>query len=148
MIVDHLKNASTYFGLGMRFTKAFRYLLSTDFGSIDSGKHELEGEYLYALVQQYRTAEKKEYLEAHRRYADIHYMVDGAEAIEVGSIDDLQAGEYDPVTDYLPLQGIATFIPIRVGSFAIFFPQDAHMPGLMFDSPQPVKKVVVKVLLD
>jgi YhcH/YjgK/YiaL family protein len=31
--------------------------------------------------------------------------------------------------------------------FAIFFPQDGHMPQLCIDTPTPVKKVVVKVLL-
>jgi beta-galactosidase beta subunit len=29
--------------------------------------------------------------------------------------------------------------------FAIFFPQDGHMPQLCIDVPAPVKKVVVKV---
>ena len=31
------------------------------------------------------------------------------------------------------------------GYFAIFFPQDGHMPQLCIDEPQKVRKVVVKV---
>lgn len=31
------------------------------------------------------------------------------------------------------------------GYFAIFFPQDGHMPQLCVDGPETVKKVVVKV---
>jgi YhcH/YjgK/YiaL family protein len=30
-------------------------------------------------------------------------------------------------------------------SFALFFPQDAHMPQLCIDTPEEVKKVVIKV---
>ena len=31
------------------------------------------------------------------------------------------------------------------GYFAIFFPQDGHMPQLSVDEPMMVKKVVVKI---
>jgi len=31
------------------------------------------------------------------------------------------------------------------GYFAIFFPQDGHMPQLCVENPEPVKKVVIKV---
>jgi beta-galactosidase beta subunit len=29
--------------------------------------------------------------------------------------------------------------------FTLFMPEDAHMPGMAVDQPQPVKKVVVKI---
>ena len=34
-----------------------------------------------------------------------------------------------------------SYIPVKPGMFAIFFPQDAHAPGV---SPDGVKKVIVK----
>ena len=34
---------------------------------------------------------------------------------------------------------------LPAGMFTIFTPEDAHMPGIALDQPQPVKKVVVKV---
>ena len=37
-----------------------------------------------------------------------------------------------------------SYIPVKPGMFAIFFPQDAHAPGV---SPDGVKKVIVKVLV-
>lgn len=33
------------------------------------------------------------------------------------------------------------------GMFAIFFPEDLHMPGISTSIPQNVKKVVVKVMI-
>ena len=148
MIIDKIKNASTHFGLGERFAKALLYLQSTDFKHIEPGKYEIEGDGIYALVQQYMTSEKKDRLEAHRRYADIHYMVDGVEVMGVANTDDLEAGTYDNATDYLPVQGTVAFITIPACSFIIIHPQDAHMPGLILDTSQMVKKVVMKVLLE
>ena len=37
---------------------------------------------------------------------------------------------------------------MRPGLFAVFFPQDAHMPGLAVDQPEPVKKMVIKIRWD
>jgi len=149
MIIDQLNNASMYFGLGKRLAKALRYLQTTNFRDFEPGKYEVDGAEIYALVQQFQTGSKeKECLEAHHRYIDIHYMVKGMEAIEVANVDDLKAGEYDPVMDYMPMQGEANLITIHEGTFMIFYPQDAHMPGLSTESPQLVKKVVVKVLQD
>jgi YhcH/YjgK/YiaL family protein len=148
MVIDQIENASLYSSMGERFVKAFQYLQSIDCYSIAPGKYEVSGENIYALIQQYWTGERKDCLEAHRRYADIHYIVDGSEVMGVANIDDLESGEYDRVADYVPMQGNAAFITVRAGTFVIFNPQDAHMPGLILDTPQPVKKIVMKVLLD
>jgi len=147
MIIDQLKNASIYFGLGERFAKALHYLQSTDYSNFVPGKYEIEDKDIYALVQYYLTGEKKDCLEAHRRYADIHYIVNGIEIMGVANKDDLNAGEYDNITDYVPMKGEASFFAVYEGSFVIFYPQDAHMPGLIFESPQMIKKIVMKVLL-
>ena len=37
-----------------------------------------------------------------------------------------------------------SYIPVKPGMFVIFFPQDAHAPGV---TPDGVKKVIVKVLV-
>ena len=40
-------------------------------------------------------------------------------------------------------EGLAeTYIAVKPGMFAIFFPQDGHAPGI---TPDGVKKVIVKV---
>lgn len=147
MIFDQLKNASLYFGLGDRFVKAFQYLQSTG-KDIEPGKYEIQGEEIYALAQNYVTGDRKDQLEAHRRYADIHYMISGIEGVGFANVDHLEAGAYDQVADYAPMRGEATFITLHEGFFVIFYPQDAHMPGLSRGNPQRVKKIVVKVLVD
>lgn len=147
MIIDKLKNAPIYFSLNEKFAKALLYLQSVDYNNLQPGKYEIEGTDIYALVQQYWTGEKKEQLEVHRRYADIHYIVHGTEVIGAANIDDLIAGEYDAASDYVAMKGAASFFAVREGSFAIFHPQDAHMPGIASDAPQFITKIVMKVLV-
>ena len=52
----------------------------------------------------------------------------------------------NPEGDIWFYHGPVTGIKMEKGSFAVFFPQDAHAPGIATGDPAPVKKVVVKVL--
>ena len=49
----------------------------------------------------------------------------------------------DPEKDITFFEGLAeTYVTVKPGMFAIFFPQDGHAPGV---TPEGVKKVIVKV---
>lgn len=148
MIIDQIKNASFYFGMSERLTTALRYLQNTDLSSIEPGRYEIDGSNVYALVQQYETRLKeKGFWEAHRRYIDVQSVIEGVELIGYANLGHLKVGEYDDAQDFLRLEGEADFLVIRAGTFVILTPQDAHMPGIAVASPQPVKKVVVKVCI-
>ncbi len=47
--------------------------------------------------------------------------------------------------DYQPLDGAGTPLALHAGELAIFFPQDAHLPGQITGEPRHVRKTVVKV---
>jgi YhcH/YjgK/YiaL family protein len=146
VIIDDLKHASMYYGLGPGLEKALRYLQETDFAGVAPGRYELEGDAVFALVQEYDSKPREQgFWEAHRRYLDVQYVVSGAEYMGFSGIDRLQAGAYDADKDFVKLDGDGEFAKLRAGSFAILAPQDAHMPGMAIAQPQPVKKVVVKV---
>ena len=113
---------------------------------ISVGKYEIDGENIYALVQQYNTKLKKDgFWEAHRRYIDLQYVIQGAEKIGYANLSRLTQGEYDASKDFLPLYGEGDFLTLKDGSFVILMPEDAHMPGIAFDSLLPVKKIVIKI---
>ena len=146
MIIDQLKNASMYFGLGPRVEAALRYLQGTDFEQVEPGRYEIDGDRVFALVQEYESKPKEEgFWEAHRQYVDVQYVASGAEHMGYAPAERLQAGVYDAEKDFLKLDGDGEFLKVRAGSFVILAPQDAHMPGTAITAPQPVKKVVVKV---
>ncbi len=53
--------------------------------------------------------------------------------------------EYDSAGDYLLLDGKGCMLTCNKGTFAVFGPEDAHMPCIAIDAPRPIVKVVVKV---
>ncbi len=146
MVIDQLKNASLYFGMGKGIEAALRYLQSTDATRIEPGRYELDGDRLFAMVQQYETKPKeKGFWEAHRKYIDVQYVARGMEHMGFAQLRALKPGQYDESRDFLPLEGTGEFALMREGTFVILGPEDAHMPGMAVDTPQPVRKVVVKV---
>ncbi|MBX7259277.1 MAG: YhcH/YjgK/YiaL family protein [Candidatus Hydrogenedentes bacterium] len=147
MIIDTLTRGELYFGLGPRFKAAFEYLLKTDLATLADGKYELEGDKLRAIAMRYesRLHENGEW-EAHRKYADLQYIVEGAELIGVAVKGRLREEPYDEASDCLVLTGDCDdFVTVRAGDFAIFWPGEAHKPCLAVDAPAPVRKVVLKI---
>lgn len=146
MIIDDLKNRQQYYGLGGRFERALRYLAETDLAGLAPGRYAIEGDDVYAMVQEYRSKPRAEgFWEAHRKYADVQCVVSGAEHMGYAPVDRLKAGPYDGDKDFLKAEGEGVFLELRAGSFIILLPQDAHMPSMAIDGPAPMKKVVVKV---
>ena len=146
MIVDTLDNALLYFGLGEGIKKGLLYLAGTDFSKLETGRHDIEGDQLFAMVQEYHTKPlEKGRWEAHRRYWDIQYVVKGTEQIHYANIGHLSPGEYDAEKDFLGLEGSGDKVTLREGMFAILSPQDAHMPGMAQGESVAMNKVVVKV---
>lgn len=150
MVFDHLSHADLYTHLGPRFAAALAYLKNFS-PEIPDGKQPVDGDNLYAAVQTYETApasEKK--WEAHRRYADVQFIVSGEEIIYHRDISTLT-----PRTEYIVEKDYVLYenrddqsLVCGPGSFAIFFPHDGHKPGCALNEPTTVRKVVMKVLLD
>lgn len=150
MIFDQLKNAELYFQINNRFRKAFDYLRSNDFDNIEPGKYEIDGEDIYAIVQQYDTKPMSSgKWEAHKKYIDIQFMVSGKEKMGYSHKNKMiVTHEYNSDKDALYLKGEGNFLVAEAGYFAIFFPTDVHMPCIAINLSTPVKKVVIKVKSD
>ena len=153
MILDRLSNAAIYRKLSGRFAVGFDYL-GQDFSRVPDGRYEIRGDDVFAMVQSYDTKPTDAgKWEAHRKYADIQFMITGGERMGVAPIERLRSQvAYDADTDVEFFQGGASegqLVAVDQGNFAIFLPHDVHMPNLSLDGiPQHVKKVVVKVKLD
>ena len=148
MIFDKLERYNRYTGPAVAIAPAMAYLASQDFIHTPPGRVELQGDALFALVQEYTSKPVDQGIwEAHRRYIDVQYIVSGREQIFYAPIECLQPGIYVPEKDFLPLSGSGSSLEITAGFFVVFYPEDAHMPGLALTLPEPVKKVVVKVKL-
>ena len=168
MILDHLSRASLYFPLGPRFQKAFEFLQTVDLLKLSLGKHQIEGDKVFALVQEYSPKSRSVgKFEAHERYWDVQYVARGAERMGWAARSRMTIGEpYDATREVMffessPYSGFGDFFLVAEGYFTVFGPQDAHMPGvalaedvtsdsvlssfLVGPANEPVRKVVVKV---
>jgi YhcH/YjgK/YiaL family protein len=150
MILDQLKHADSYSALGERFAKGFAFLRRSDLKSLADGRHEIDGDDVYALVMELDLKPLAEGLwEAHRRYADIQYVISGPERMGIADISTLNTSTpYDPKGDAELFIGSGQSVVVPSGSFALFLPQDGHMPGLRpGEQSAKVKKAVIKVRL-
>lgn len=147
MIVDKIKNAALYYGISRNMETALKYLESHDFSQMEAGRYEIDGNEVFMLVQDYETRPlAKGRWEAHRNYYDIQFVIKGPERMGYTYIDHLEVTEpYNPDKDILRLAGPGDFFLCEAGTFAIFGPDDAHMPNIAVDDPVPAKKVVMKV---
>lgn len=149
MIIDKIKNTSMYYGINKSMETAFKFLQVNELTKMAPGKYEIDGERIYALIHHYETKPKENGLwEAHRKYIDVQYVAEGSELLGYANISDMKVSkEYDNKEDYLLLEGNGDYMTARQGTFVIFTPEDAHMPGTSITGPKPVIKVVVKVLI-
>jgi YhcH/YjgK/YiaL family protein len=150
LIIDSIENASLYFPLNDRFAAAFRALESRQLLQAEAGRHVLQDTDLFALVQRYTTKPHSEgRWEAHLRYIDLQYIVSGTEVMGHAQLSSLALAEpYDEAKDIMFLTGDGNLFTLPAGSFAVFFPHDAHMPMLSPGSPTPVHKIVLKIRAD
>ena len=133
----------------MLFRSTFEYLKGTDLSRLSPGEYEIIGREVYAIVSEYVPKEEAECnFEAHRRYIDLQYLINGEERMGVTTLDKVvPIGEYDEKKD------IVFFKPDAPGLyevatpevFYIFFPKDAHRPSIKEKDGVSVKKIVIKI---
>ena len=131
--------------------EAFRFLSRPDLQTLETGRHDIHGNDMYALVQrsESRAVDSVEF-EAHRLYLDIQYLISGEEYIAVTSQQELTVSKpYDESKDIEFYLKPAKYQKIAMppGRFAVFYPKDAHLPNCYPHRPGPLHKVVVKVRL-
>jgi len=146
MILDTLTQADRYLMLHPLFARAFDYLRGTDLLALAPGRHSVQGEELFAIVE-HCTGRKREEakLECHRRYIDIQLVLEGADEMGWKPVAECVEpnSEYDAARDIRFFNDPpASWISVPVGSFCLFFPEDAHAPLV---SDGLIRKVVVKI---
>lgn len=147
MILDRIENSRLYHSLGERMQKALQYIATTDFSKMEKGKYLIEGEDLFAMISEYNSKPEAECkLEAHRKYADVQFIVSGEEMMGITFLNEQHpTEEYNEEKDCVFFNEPVSLVKAEQGMFAIFFPHDLHQPCVCVSSPAPVKKVVVKV---
>src|SRR3972149_10820116 len=150
MIGTDIKHIGNQVSMTTDLKKAIDFLQRPDIHSLSDGRVEIDGQHLFALVQQYETImadiPKFEY---HRKYIDVQYIVSGEEIIgwvPAGRmvVTEAYSIEKDICFGIAPKREI-TPVYLQAGQLAVLYPEDGHAPKLAAGSPSRVTKIVVKV---
>ncbi|MDR2376530.1 MAG: YhcH/YjgK/YiaL family protein [Treponema sp.] len=147
MILDRIENSKLYAGLGSDFKAAFEFIAANHFEKAAPGRYVLRGD-MYYMLQDYETKPLSEgFFEAHRKYIDLQYVVSGRERHDYANISTLNLRDtYNAEKDLVVYDGKGYSFVVSRGFFAVYFPEDAHMPNLRIDGkPEKMIKVVVKI---
>ena len=150
--INRKEFAISYFRHKERWDRAFKFLKDNDLSKLEVKRYELDGDNLYAPVSEYLTKNEEDArFEAHRKYIDIQYVINGNEKMNIAPITSVLEilNPYDEVKDieFITVPQIVNF-NASPDNFFIFFPGDAHRPGLKDGENSQVRKIVVKVKVD
>jgi biofilm protein TabA len=164
MILDRLNGWRRYASLHEGFAAAFQALAEPRTADLPAGRHIIDGDRLYLVIgrEQGRGREGAK-LESHRRYIDIQLTLAGQEEIgwlpladchtsverasplapsERGVVDEAYDADRD-IAFYSARP--ETWLAMPPGTFAIFYPDDAHAP---LAGRGPLVKAVAKVAVE
>ena len=132
-----------------RWKKAFEFLKSHELDTLAAGRYDIDDDNLFASVSEYTTQSPSEkHYEAHQKYVDIQYVISGKERIGISPVTDttktFQAYDAGKDIGLYAVKTVKTY-PATPAVFFIFFPSDAHEPGLDPGEKTEVKKVVIKL---
>ena len=146
MIIDRIEQITSYTGLGANFAAAAEFMTGTDLAALESGRHEVDGDQVYAIaIREPGKTQAEARLEAHRSYADIQAVLAGTDTMgwKARALCAEPDGEYDAEKDLEFFKDASEiWAPVGAGTFALFLPDDVHAPMV---SDGEIHKVVVKV---
>lgn len=154
MVIDRLEHAEQYFTLGAGIKTALEFFLAyRDDGRELPAKTILDGDRIFVNGVNYTSEAKPQgQLEAHRKYIDVMYVVEGEERFFYKPFAECSSVTmpYDAEKECALAQIDADAAQHRfsAGHFLIFFPQDGHLAAQLWDKPCKVRKFIAKVAVE
>ncbi len=153
MIFSRLNGSDTFEAYPKAIRKALEFLRSTDLMALPLGLHPIDGEKMFANLMDMTTHPfEGSHPEVHDKYIDLMYWPEGGERIGVAhrlGSEQLMEPRPEGDIDFLEAVENESFLTATAGCFGLFFPWDAHRPGLMLgDVPATSRKCVIKISLE
>ncbi len=148
MILDNIQDLKRY-----NFPKAdaiLKFIAENDCVNLPDGEMEILGRDLFVRIMSYvpKPADQNRF-EAHQVHADLQYVAQGIELMQVAPPDALTPiTEYDAKGDFHFFQAKENIsdLVVRQGEFTVFYPGQAHRPSCQYRGyAGPVKKLVFKI---
>ena len=150
MIYDAIENKGLYFEKGTPWHEALCFAAAFD-QSLPDGRYEFDGDELFVTVSSYETKAAGDLkFEGHREYIDVQLLLEGQEFMDVSrekvSVLDTSCDQEEDCA-FIDGPETCSSVLLEPGMFAVVFPGELHQPGRMVNSPEKVRKMVLKVHL-
>ena len=148
--IDCLEQAAAEFPPAI--LTALKTLAAMDFKALEDGVLVTsQAEMKFSLFHAETAPAASRRPETHLKNIDIHYLVDGEEALAYQPFSpELVVAERLPEDDnvfYEKRPQRQSLTVLAAGGFAVYFPWDVHLPLCTLGKPSRVRKIVVKVPL-
>lgn len=149
MIFGNIENLDEYSFLEAKIAECFTYAKENDLLNYEKGSHAIDGERFFVNIVEYETTEaENRFWEAHKKYLDVHLMLNGEEQIDLNFLQNMVVKEFVEKDDFVPMNGEKnSSVILRNGDFLICYPQDGHRTAVRVQESQKIKKAIFKVLI-
>ncbi len=145
MIIDHVKNAYRYAGLGPHIDAALHWLSTTDLDAAERVELD-EGNVRGGAFPFIGKKPEDCNIETHKVFADIHVCLQGREVIGYTNVKQAELnGEYDAEKDKQFWKAELNYITLYPGMFALMLEDDVH--AVMMGDGIQAKKIMLKAKL-
>lgn len=151
MILDKVQHLDKYKLPQAGFQAASDFIKTFNPENFVKGKFEISGEQCFGIGLAYDTKQSNECLwEAHQKYIDIHFIIEGVERIHINDIAAMKVTkEHDNEGDYALFDGSARDeVVLSKGQFLLLFPNEVHKTSIIENEVSAVTKLVIKVLIN
>lgn len=148
MIIDRLENLSNYVSLNPLFADVVEFLKDHDLQTMEVGKYPIKDKDLFLnLTIAKGRGEKAAVLETHIEMIDIQIPLSCEETFGYSPLSDLPKLAYNAEKDVTLYGDLSaqTYLTLKPGQMAIFFPQDGHAPCI--SDHAEIKKAIFKVAI-
>jgi YhcH/YjgK/YiaL family protein len=146
MIIDTIDNLGKYVALNPLFADVVDFLKCHDLNTMEAGKYPIKEKDLFLNLQMAKgRSQEAAVLETHVEMIDIQIPLSGDETFGYTPLSDLPSFDYNAekdITKYGETKA-QTYVTVKPGQFAIFFPQDGHAPCIT-NVPE-IKKAIFKI---
>lgn len=145
MITDELTRLGDYASVHPAVQRVVQFLAENDLSAMPDGTYPVseDGECFVSVQTIPVKSRQQARLESHRKMADIQIPLTADEIMGYAPVAQAGAAEYDEQKDISFHPAAAeSHVRITKGMFAMFFPQDAHAPGI---TETGLRKAVFKI---
>ena len=142
MIFDTLNRLGQYRGICPGLDKLIDFMLSHELNALPAGRNEIDGDLAWMNVNVAPLVPETDLYERHLEHLDLQIPLDAGEIITVKPVEELE-WDFEGETGFT--HGLAgTVLHMVPGTFAVFFPGDAHNCGISEDGQISCRKLVGK----